>query len=65
MIDGARRIGKSYVVEEFAKNEYQSYILADFNNASEELMEISDKYLKHLDMFFSYLSLYFNVTPST
>lgn len=62
MIDGARRIGKSYIVEEFAKNEYQSYILVDFNNAEDELIEIFDKYLKNLDMFFSYLSLYFNVT---
>lgn len=62
MIDGARRIGKSYIVEEFAKHEYKSYILVDFNNAEDELIEIFDKYLKNLDMFFSYLSLYFNVT---
>lgn len=62
MIDGARRIGKSYIVEEFAKQEYKSYILVDFNNADENLMEIFDKYLKNLDMFFSYLGLYFNVT---
>ena len=33
LIDGARRIGKSYIVEEFAKNEYESYILIDFNKA--------------------------------
>ena len=62
MIDGARRIGKSYIVEEFAKREYKSYILVDFNNADDDLMEIFDKYLKNLDVFFSYLSLYFNVT---
>lgn len=62
MIDGARRIGKSYIVEEFAKNEYKSYILVDFNNADDDLMAIFDKYLKNLDMFFSYLALYFNVT---
>lgn len=62
MIDGARRIGKSYIVEEFAKREYKSYILVDFNNADDDLMEIFDKYLKNLDVFFSYLGLYFNVT---
>lgn len=62
MIDGARRIGKSYIVEEFAKKEYKSYILVDFNNAEDELIEIFDKYLKNLDQFFSYLSLYFHVT---
>lgn len=27
LIDGARRVGKSYIAEEFAKNEYSSYIL--------------------------------------
>lgn len=62
MIDGARRIGKSYIVEEFARNEYKSYILVDFNNAKEELIKIFDEYLTDLDMFFSYLSLFFNVT---
>ena len=34
LIEGARRIGKSTVVEEFAKNEYDSYILIDFSTAS-------------------------------
>ena len=33
LLEGARRIGKSYIVEEFAKNEYESYILIDFNKA--------------------------------
>ena len=31
LIEGARRIGKSTVVEEFAKNEYQSYLLSCHN----------------------------------
>lgn len=62
MIDGAHRIGKSYIVEEFAKNEYKSYILVDFNNADDNLIEIFDKYLRNLDVFFSYLALYYNVT---
>ena len=62
MIDGARRIGKSYIVEEFAKNEYKSYILVDFNNADDNLIEIFDKYLRNLDVFFSYIALYYNVT---
>ncbi len=30
LLEGARRVGKSYIVEEFAKNEYKSYILVDF-----------------------------------
>ena len=31
LIDGARRVGKSYIVEEFAKAEYESYCLIDFS----------------------------------
>ena len=34
LIEGARRIGKSTIVEEFAKNEYDSYILIDFSKTS-------------------------------
>ena len=37
LIEGARRVGKSTIVEEFAKNEYTSYILIDFYTASEEV----------------------------
>ena len=33
LIDGARRVGKSYAVEAFAKSNYKSYILIDFNEA--------------------------------
>ena len=35
LIEGARRVGKSTVVEEFAKNEYRSYILIDFAEAAQ------------------------------
>lgn len=58
MIDGARRVGKSYLVEEFAKREYKSYILIDFNRVSEEVKGLFDQYLDQLDMFFLYLSNY-------
>ena len=33
MIDGARRVGKSFIAEQFAKAEYKSYILIDFGRA--------------------------------
>ena len=36
MIDGARRVGKSFIAEEFAKAEYKSYILIDFGKAPKE-----------------------------
>ena len=37
LIEGARRIGKSTIVEEFAKNEYESYMLIDFSIASDDV----------------------------
>lgn len=38
LIEGARRIGKSYIAEEFAKKEYDSYILVDFNKVPPQVM---------------------------
>lgn len=56
LIRGARRIGKSTVVESFAKNEYQSYILIDFSTVSKSIKalfeDISD--LDYLFYSFSY-----------
>ena len=37
LIDGARRVGKSYIVENFAKQEYKSYIIIDFNRVNQEV----------------------------
>lgn len=61
LIEGARRIGKSYIVEEFARNEYKSHIIVDFNDTDEELRNIFEQYLPHRDEFFMRLSLYFGV----
>ena len=54
LIDGARRVGKSYIVEEFAKNEYASYVLVDFSKAQTKLKRIFNEYLDDLDTFFLY-----------
>ena len=62
MIEGARRVGKSYIVEEFAKNEYDSYILIDFNNTTQQMRDLFVNYLNDLDTFFMYLSLYTGIT---
>ena len=59
LIEGARRIGKSTVVEEFAINEYESYILVDFNKASKKVRAAFDD-LNDLDLFFQTLSLEYN-----
>lgn len=60
LIDGARRIGKSWIAEEFARNEYESHIIIDFNNVEPQIIELFEEYLTNLDEFFSRLSLYTN-----
>ena len=40
LIDGARRVGKSYIAQAFAEREYRSYILIDFGNADQELLDV-------------------------
>ena len=57
LIEGARRIGKSTVVEEFAKNEYESYILIDFSRASKEIKELFED-VSDLDFLFLQLQLH-------
>ena len=52
LIEGARRIGKSTLVEQFAKTEYKSYILIDFANVSPEINDLIENYISNLDYFF-------------
>ena len=59
LIEGARRIGKSYIVRKFADNEYRSRIIVDFNDMDEELMDIFEHYLHNREEFFLRLSVYF------
>lgn len=61
LIDGARRVGKSYIVEAFAKSEYRTYILIDFNRLSKDITELFSLYLDDLDTLFMYLSTYYGV----
>lgn len=56
LIDGARRVGKSYIAEKFGANEYKSYILIDFFQAGNEVKDLFENYLNDLDTFFKYLS---------
>ena len=56
LIEGARRIGKSTVCEEFAKNEYKSFIVIDFAICSDEIKEYFNRYINDLDTFFMLLS---------
>lgn len=61
LIDGARRVGKSYIAEQFAKENYKSYILIDFNYVSEEITDLFNNYLHDLDVFFMRLSAFYHI----
>ena len=61
LIDGARRVGKSYIAEKFARENYKSYILIDFNRADEQVRTLFDQYLNDLDTLFMYLSAIYKV----
>ena len=61
LLEGARRIGKSTIVEEFAQKEYRSYILIDFNEASKGVKGLFDD-LMDMDYIFLYLQNIYKTT---
>ena len=61
LIDGARRVGKSWIAEEFGKKEYDSYLLIDFRLAGPEVRDMFETQLDRLDDFFFNISAYYNV----
>ncbi len=65
LIEGARRIGKSYIVEEFARNEYDSYLLIDFSKAEHKVHQFFYDYLENIDSLYAHLQVYYNanLTP--
>lgn len=64
LIDGARRVGKSYIAKEFAQNEYESHIIIDFGNAPKDVLDLFESDSADLDLFFAKLSLFYG-TPLT
>lgn len=60
LIEGARRVGKSTIVEEFAKNEYESYILIDFAFASQSVKSLFQD-MSDINYFFLQLQLQYKV----
>ncbi len=56
LLEGARRVGKTTIAEEFARNEYESYILIDFSNTTSEMLDIFDD-VSRLDRFFLRLQM--------
>lgn len=57
LVEGARRIGKSTIVREFAKNEYEDYLLLDFAREGRDIRDNFEENIGNLDVFFRNLSL--------
>ena len=62
LIEGARRIGKSYIAEEFARNEYDSYIMIDFSKAPARVKSWFDEYLEDVDTLLQNIHLHYKKT---
>lgn len=62
LLDGARRVGKSYIAEEFGKREYRSYLLIDFAHLPSQVRDIFENDIDDFDMFFHKLSAYYRAT---
>ena len=63
LVKGARRVGKSTIVEEFARQEYETYMFIDFSRASEEVKSLFND-LMDLDYIFLRLQTIYNVISS-
>ena len=61
LIKGARRVGKSYICEEFGRNEYRSMILIDFTKVTKEILDIFINESYDLDLFFLKISAFYDV----
>ena len=57
LIEGARRVGKSFITEQFAKNEYKTHIVVDFSNATNKLIDMFENDSGDLNIFFEKLSV--------
>ena len=63
LIDGARRVGKSFIVEDFAKAQYPAYLMINFKYVGSDVKETFHEYLDRLDMFFERLFLVLGRKP--
>ena len=62
LIEGARRVGKSTLVEEFARHEYAASLVIDFSTVSDEVKGLFVQYRDDIDSFFMYLQAYMGVS---
>lgn len=61
LIEGARRVGKSTVVRQFAMHEYKSYLLIDFNYAPNHVIQLFEQGWDNIDLFFLQLQSAYHV----
>lgn len=62
LVIGARRVGKSYIVEQFAKENYKSYLIINFTKVSDEIKDLFNHQADDLDTFFTMLQTYYDTT---
>ena len=60
LIDGARRVGKSYIAAAFAEQEYKSHIIIDFGNAPQDILDLFVNDSADLDLFFAKLAAFYS-----
>lgn len=60
LIDGARRVGKSFIAKEFAEKEYKSHIIIDFGNVPQDILDLFLNDSSNLDLFFAKLSTFYS-----
>jgi len=61
LINGARRVGKSFIAQQFAMNEYKSMLIIDFSNLSNVIKDVFENDKTNLDLFFMKLMNYYQV----
>ena len=61
LIEGARRVGKSYLAKRFAEQEYTSYLYLDFSNIEKEVLDLFENEMNPLDIFFLKLQSFYAV----
>lgn len=61
LVEGARRVGKSTLAQEFGHNEYKSCLVVDFFQATDEVKQYFRDYSNDFDALFLYLSAYYSV----
>ena len=59
LIEGARRVGKSYISKQFGENEYKSCVIVDFSLITDDLIDIFEHDINDFDFFFNRIAAYY------